>query len=145
VLDVGDILARRPLHSLGGPTQGGYSIENLTGEDIVRRHNPSGIGAVVFRGFANPNADLQTRAPSQQLPEVLWGYRKQCTRQFVGPSMSMLDQVIAQTRECLERYVLGLVLEQRGDLMTVQPRIFNNCLDRARPLLSIRGVTQEFG
>jgi hypothetical protein len=56
----------------------------------------------------------------------------------------MFNQVIAQPRESLKRYVLGLVLEQCRDLMPVEPCVLDDGLDRPRSLASVRGVPKQF-
>jgi hypothetical protein len=59
--------------------------------------------------------------------------------------MTVLDQIIAQTRESLQRYVLGFIFQKGGDLMPIQPRVFNDRLDRSGPFLAVGRMAQQFG
>jgi len=109
------------------------AIEQFAEQDRIGGDDP-GIVERVACGPPHAQAQFQPPPPGDQLPEMLGLDAKQAAGQFIGRGKAAFDQIGAELRERVERDVFDFVLQQSGNLMAVEPRVFADGLDRARPL-----------
>src|SRR5258707_14955969 len=70
---------------------------------------------------------------------------KQTAGKFIGFCKPSIDEIGTELREGVERNIFDFVLEQRRDLMAIEPRVFADGLDRPWPLARIWHVPHDLG